>query len=82
MQVENTQRLCRCLAQKPLMIDAQAIQITGSVGDVQRREDHTNVQDMLLQADHAPYNAKSKGRNKVIFHHNTQANLPEQGAPA
>lgn len=76
------QRLCRCLARKPLMIDGQAIQITASVGGVQRQEHHTNVQDMLLQADHALYSAKSKGRNKVIFHHPAQTPASEQGAPA
>lgn len=79
---EIAQRLCRCLAQKPLMIDGQAIQITVSVGGVQRRKDHSNVQDMLLQADHALYSAKSKGRNKVIFHCPDAANWPEHGAPA
>lgn len=76
------QRLCRCLARKPLMIDGQAIQITVSVGGVQRQEHHTKVQDMLLQADHALYSAKSKGRNKVIFHHPDPESPPEQGAPA
>lgn len=76
------QRLCRCLAQKPLMINGQAIQVTASLGGVQRHKDHTNVQDMLLQADHALYSAKSKGRNKVIFHHTVETSDPEQGAPA
>lgn len=76
------QRLCRCLAHKPLMISGQAIAITASVGGVQRHKDHANVQDMLLQADHALYSAKSKGRNKVIFHHPVQTVGPNQGAPA
>lgn len=76
------QRLCRCLARKPLMIDGQAIQITVSVGGVQRQKHHTKVQDMLLQADHALYSAKSKGRNKVIFQYPAQMSGPEQGAPA
>lgn len=76
------QRLCRCLAHKPLMISGQAIAITASVGGVQRHKDHANVQDMLLQADHALYSAKSKGRNQVIFHHPVQTDGPNQGAPA
>lgn len=63
-----------------LMVDGQAIQIT--VGGVQRQKHHTKVQDMLLQADHALYSAKSKGRNKVIFHYPAQVSGPEQGAPA
>ncbi|WP_127558945.1 sensor domain-containing diguanylate cyclase [Saccharospirillum alexandrii] len=76
------QRLCRCLAHKPLMVNGQAIQITASVGGIQRHNGHTNVQGMLVQADHALYSAKSKGRNKVIFHHPVQASGPTQGAPA
>ncbi|WP_028670241.1 GGDEF domain-containing protein [Saccharospirillum impatiens] len=76
------QRLCRCLAQKPVMVDGQAIQITVSVGGVQRKKEHANVQDMLLQADHALYSAKSNGRNKVIFHTPAQSSSPGQGAPA
>ncbi|MGC9456319.1 MAG: diguanylate cyclase [Halothiobacillaceae bacterium] len=53
------------LAAEPLRIDGQLMSVTASVGVAQLRPDES-VDSWLGRADHAMYEAKRRGRNRVL----------------
>ena len=61
----TAERIRQVIAQSPLDVDRQTIQITISVGVASLRDHETNLGELINQADQALYRSKSNGRNQV-----------------
>jgi diguanylate cyclase (GGDEF)-like protein/PAS domain S-box-containing protein len=59
-------RLLKCLAQ-PHLIDGEELWVTASVGVILYPRDSHDADTLLRHADHAMYQAKQRGRNRVRF---------------
>jgi diguanylate cyclase (GGDEF)-like protein len=64
--VKMAERTCREMSSEPFIVDGSAIRATVSVGVASRRPNDDNAAELLRRADHALYEAKSGGRNRVI----------------
>jgi diguanylate cyclase (GGDEF)-like protein len=64
--VTMAERACREMSNEPFIVDGSAIRATVSVGVASRRPNDDNAAELLRRADHALYEAKSGGRNRVI----------------
>lgn len=62
---EMAERLCKIIADKPLIIDDKQIAITASIGVAAFPETGQSSQELLKVADAAMYIAKKAGRNQV-----------------
>jgi len=60
---------------EPMQIDGLRLQVGASVGVTRLRADNASPEQLLLEADHAMYQAKSGGRNRFEF-------FDPAGAPA
>ncbi|MGE5152535.1 MAG: EAL domain-containing protein, partial [Bdellovibrio bacteriovorus] len=59
-------RLVKMLAQ-PYLIDGEELRVTASVGAILYPRDSHDADTLLRHADHAMYQAKQRGRNRVRF---------------
>jgi diguanylate cyclase (GGDEF)-like protein/PAS domain S-box-containing protein len=59
------QKLCQKVAQTPLKLDQDIIEITVSIGIAQMELSDDSYDAVLIRADNALYKAKEKGRNRV-----------------
>lgn len=63
-------RLRELLANQPMSIEDHTWNVTASFGLSERSSRHDqSLQQLLIQADQALYEAKRKGRNQVVMHH-------------
>lgn len=60
------ERLCQKLAELPILVGDQTIYVTVSIGITTIKPTDTSSDAVLLRADDALYQAKEKGRNRVI----------------
>jgi diguanylate cyclase (GGDEF)-like protein len=58
-------RLRSCIAELPIETRSGPLAVTVSIGVAQLRDDDANLKDLLARADHALYEAKRAGRNRV-----------------
>ncbi|MET1254560.1 EAL domain-containing protein [Aliikangiella maris] len=56
---------------KPMLIDGQPINISISIGISFKDKNTNNSEDLLRNADHAMYHAKSQGKNNIQVYENT-----------
>ncbi len=69
------ERIRAALDQRPIEFAGQTIYATVSIGAVQWRPEHHDVDAMLAHADEALYTAKREGRNRVcIYDHDGHPN--------
>lgn len=60
----------RAIESEPIKLkDGTSIEVTVSVGAVASYGPHAQVERLATGADHAMYEAKDLGRNRVVFHH-------------
>jgi len=75
------ERIRAALDQRPIEFNGQTIYATVSIGAVQWRAEHHDVDAMLAHADEALYTAKREGRNRVcLYRHDSQPNGHEPPA--
>ena len=60
-------RLCRCIHQLQIPVDGSVTMLTASIGVAIRSTDDT-LETLVARADHAMYEAKVSGRNRVRIH--------------
>jgi diguanylate cyclase (GGDEF)-like protein len=65
--VHVAERLRRSIADTPIQIAGQQLQITVSIGVSKRDENTPELQTLIARADQAMYIAKHKGRNQVAI---------------
>jgi diguanylate cyclase (GGDEF)-like protein len=63
------QRICDEIAAKPFRHGMQLISMTISVGVSEIEDGDDDVNDLILRADKALYEAKKRGRNQVVISH-------------
>jgi len=69
------ERIREALDQRAIEFNGQTIYATVSIGAVQWRPEHHDVDAMLAHADEALYTAKREGRNRVcLYRHDGQPN--------
>ncbi|MCP4901221.1 MAG: GGDEF domain-containing protein [bacterium] len=66
--LEVIERLRRMLEANPLTTKSIRFFVTASFGVAQAAPDHDSIYDVLKDADHALYQAKQAGRNRVQVH--------------
>ena len=62
------ERIRAALDRHAIELGAQCVFATVSIGAVQWRAQHLDVDSMLVQADQALYHAKRQGRNRVVLY--------------
>jgi diguanylate cyclase (GGDEF)-like protein len=60
------ERLCKSLAGSRMESDGQSVAVTGSFGVADFRPGKEDLDDCLKRADDALYEAKTRGRNRII----------------
>ncbi len=66
--IEIAERLCKEMAGKDIVHNGNIINITISIGLSALHEKDTNVEQSLVRADQALYEAKETGRNRFVVH--------------
>ncbi len=61
------QRLCERIAHQAWEIEARPVKLTVSVGGASCVGALRDLKDLLADADHALYQAKAQGRNRIVF---------------
>jgi len=70
--METAQRICRLIAELPVVFEDQAVKLTVSIGvSGTWGLDNPTVESLVQYADKALYTGKNQGRNRVVlYHHN------------
>jgi len=61
----TAERLCREMAEQPIVLEGQSVAVTVSIGVAQAQADDRSLEELLRRADQALYDAKHGGRNRV-----------------
>lgn len=64
---EITHRLLNAITHTGANVNGIPLNLSASVGSIERTEHHHNFADLMLEADKALYSAKNKGRNRAEF---------------
>ncbi|RUO66366.1 diguanylate cyclase (GGDEF) domain-containing protein [Pseudidiomarina planktonica] len=64
-----SKRICAQIAEHPCEVEGKSINLTVSIGVINRVQKHEHLQELLAEADAALYEAKERGRNQVVVSH-------------
>jgi len=76
------QQLCNQVASEPLLTGDAKIWLTASIGVTQIMDDDERLDDVLIRADKAMYEAKNGGRNRVAVFNAVRAGATSPASPA
>lgn len=62
-----THRLLNAITRRGANINGMALNVTASIGSIERADRHQSFTDLMLEADTALYGAKDSGRNRAEF---------------
>lgn len=62
-----THRLLNAITREGAIINGMALNLTASIGSIERAKRHRSFADLMLEADTALYSAKDGGRNRAKF---------------
>lgn len=67
--METAQRICRLIAEIPVLFEGQAVKLTASIGvSGTWGLDDPTVESLIQYADKALYTGKNQGRNRVVLY--------------
>ncbi len=65
---QAAERMRQAIAALRVAVDGEELSCTASLGVAQLDDDRREIHDVMIQADHALYRAKTAGRNRVWLH--------------